>query len=281
MNIGEWLADAKQRLAGSDPQETAMSVQALLGSVLGKPRAWLLAHPETWLDKAQQIQLRSALAQLAQGTPLPYLTGMQEFYGLAFAVSPAVLIPRPETELLVEQALAWLAKHPTRRRAADVGTGSGCIAVTLTHHCPDLQVTAVDFSWEALQVARGNIQRHAVQPQVNLLWGNLLSAAAGPFDLVCANLPYIPTATLPELAVTRYEPALALDGGPDGLRLVARLLADSPRWLAPGGLLLLEVEAGHGESGPQLALDLLPGAQVVMIDDWAGLPRLLRIQFPG
>ena len=120
-----------------------------------------------------------------------------------------------------------------------------------------------------------------MQPQVNLLWGNLLSAAAGPFDLVCANLPYIPTATLPELAVTRYEPALALDGGPDGLRLVARLLADSPRWLAPGGLLLLEVEAGHGESGPQLALDLLPGAQVVMIDDWAGLPRLLRIQFPG
>jgi release factor glutamine methyltransferase len=246
---------------------------------LGRPRAWLLAHPETLLDAEQQALLKTATAQLAGGVPLPYLTGMQEFYGLEFAVSPAVLIPRPETELLVEQALAWLAAHPNRRRAADIGTGSGCIAVTLAHQCRGLEVLAVDISWAALQVARRNITHHAVQAQVHLLRGNLLSAASGPFDLLCANLPYIPTGTLATLEVTRHEPGLALDGGPDGLQLIAALLSDAPRWMAPGGLLLLEIEAGHGERGPALAQRLLPGARVELLRDLAGLPRLLSITF--
>jgi release factor glutamine methyltransferase len=282
--VGDWLSFARQFL-GELPnpnfersaQEVSLETQVLAGYALDKPRAWVLAHPEVILTPQQQRQLTRLLGGLAQGTPLPYLTGRQEFYGLEFEVSPDVLIPRPETELLVERGLAWLQAHPDRRCAADVGTGSGCIAVSLAHHVPDLRVLATDRSLAALQVARKNAWRHAAAGRVAFLQADLLSAAAGPFDLVCANLPYIPAESLSSLRVTRYEPRQALDGGPDGLRAIRTLLADSPRWLAPAGLLLLEMQYDQGKAIASLAREYLPGSHVSIQNDLANLPRLVKI----
>ncbi len=217
------------------------------------------------------------LCRVPLGEPLPYLIGRWEFYGLELVVTPAVLIPRPETELLVEQALDWLNAYPLQRRAADVGVGSGAISAALLTRVPDLHVTAVDASFPALQVARANLAAHDVLPRCTLLQSDLLMACRGPVDLICANLPYIPTATLAALEVAHNEPSLALDGGADGLRLIERLLSDAPRLMAPGGLLLLEIEATQGESAPALARDYFPGAAVDLHLDLAGLPRLVSI----
>lgn len=275
----EELPASQRRQPGDEPGEDAgLVTQVLLAHALEKPRAWVLAHPETILTPRQQRRLTRLLADLAQGTPLPYLTGRQEFFGLTFQVSPAVLIPRPETELLVERALEWLKHHPERRCAADMGTGSGCIAVSLARHVPNLHILAVDCSRDALQVARRNAALHNATQQITFLQGDLLSAAAGPFDLVCANLPYIPSDTLSNLPVAEHEPRLALDGGPDGLQHIRALLADAPRWLAPGGLLLLEMQYDQGDAITDLARARLPVAQVAVHADLAGLPRLVEIE---
>lgn len=274
---GSWLAQARQRLAAVS-ETPLQEAQMLLGHVLDRPRASLLARPETSLTAAQAKQLDDLLCRRVAGEPLPYLLGHWEFYGLDFQVTPDVLIPRPETELLVEHALEWLRQYPTRRRVADVGTGSGCIATAVALHVPDARLLAVDRSMSALRVAHRNLQRHALLERVTLAQMDLLSAAAGPLDLICANLPYIPSSVLDGLDVGRFEPRSALDGGADGLDLVRRLLESALRLTAPGGLLLLEVEAGHGQTAPALARALLPRVGVDLLPDLAGRPRLLRIQ---
>jgi release factor glutamine methyltransferase len=286
---GEWLAFARrflEELPGERgrfyreeaPGSAGIEAQALLSHVMGQPRAWVLAHPEVTLTPQQLRQITQLLARLARGEPLPYLTGRQEFYGLEFEVTPAVLIPRPETELLVEQAIGWLRQTTHRHHAADVGTGSGCIAVTLAKQLPDLEVLAVDRSPEALAVARRNAARHGVERQITFQEGDLLSSQKGPFDLVCANLPYIPSETLTGLLVAKYEPKPALDGGSDGLEVIRALVADAPRWLAPGGLLLLEMQYDQGEAISHLARAALPEAKVLVLQDLAGLPRLVKIE---
>lgn len=276
-SLGGWLAGATARLAAVS-ETPGLEAQVLLAHALNRPRAWVLAHPESQLPAELLPALNERLEQLAHGVPLPYLTGRQEFFGLELIVTPDVLIPRPETELLVEEALRWLRAHPTRRHAADVGTGSGCITAALTHSVSDLHVLAVERSRAALRVACQNFDQLGLRQQVTTVQGDLLSACGLPLDLVCANLPYIPTATLTGLRVTRHEPRLALDGGADGLDLIRRLLADAPRWLAPGGLILLEIEAGQGGSAAAAARAALPEAEVCVITDLAGLDRLVRIE---
>jgi release factor glutamine methyltransferase len=286
--VAEWLNAAAQRLMDQTSSEktrseAALEAQVLLAHALDRPRAWLLAHPETCLTDDLLVTLQAQLEKLAEGVPLPYLTGEQEFYGISFAVTPDVLIPRPETELLVETALAWLnARSKERRvqagRAADVGTGSGCIAAALALHVPSLTLVAADRSRAALRVAQLNLQRYSLLERVWLVQSNLLAPLHGTFDLICANLPYIPTTTLGPLPVARHEPRLALDGGPDGLRLVSDLLASAPRLLAPGGLILLEIEASQGESSAHLARTAFPGAKVDILPDLAGLDRLVRVE---
>ncbi len=279
-----WLHDATLRLTecgGSkkNRREAALEAQVLLAHALNRPRAWLLAHPEVPLPPDLLAPLAQQLDRLAAGVPLPYLTGEQEFFGLDFEVTPDVLIPRPETELLVETALAWLqARSRQIITAADVGTGSGCIAVALAHHAPNLRVFASDRSPAALAVARRNLLRHSLLRRVTLLQADLLTALRGPLDLLCANLPYIPSGKLAHLSVARHEPRLALDGGPDGLSLVAALLSDAPRLLAPGGLALLEIEAGQGPAALQLAQAAFPHARATVLPDLAGLDRLIKIE---
>lgn len=280
ISCGRALAGLTRKLAALTGTP-GLEAQMLLAHVLGCSRTRLLAHPETELGAAQTAQLNNLAARRLAGEPLPYLIGRWEFYGLIFTVTPAVLIPRPETELLVETALVWLQNHPGRQRAADVGSGSGCIAITLALHCADLWLAAVDRSAAALAVAQQNARQHGVEQRVAFFQGNLLAAAAGPLDLVCANLPYIPSPTVDTLPVTRFEPRLALDGGPDGLDLIRRLLVQLASRLAPGGLALFEIEAGQGQSALAAARQILPRAACCVLPDLAGLSRLLKVEFPG
>jgi release factor glutamine methyltransferase len=275
--VADLLAEGRRRLAAQRASPAA-DARLLLSHISGLDAAALAAHPERTLSAAALAAWEAALMRLEAGEALPYVLGQWEFFGLTFSLTPAVLIPRPETELLVEVALDWLRAHLARRRAADVGTGSGAIAVALVCAIEDLQVTATDSSQAALAVAASNVRRHNVQSQTELIEADLLDGVDGPFDLVCANLPYIPSGRLADLDVAKREPLLALDGGTDGLALIRRLLAQAPERLAPGGLLLAEVDDTHARSAPQLAASHFPVADIQLRRDLAGKPRLLVVQ---
>jgi release factor glutamine methyltransferase len=254
-----------------------LDAQTLLAHLSGHPRSWLMAHPEAPLEDGLLLRLGGAVDRLTGGEPLPYVLGEWEFYGLTFSVGPDVLIPRPETELLVERAIRWLESHPDRRQAVDVGTGSGCIAISLAVNVGDLVITASDLSPAALQVAEKNAARHRVAERIHFAEGDILAAAGSDTDLICANLPYIPTNTLHALPIYGREPTLALDGGPDGLALIRRLLAQARGKIAPGGLLLAEIEAGQGDLARQAASDSFPEALISIQPDLAGKDRLLEV----
>jgi len=257
------------------PQQTLL---VLLSHVLKQPQTWILAHPEAELSTAQRAELTALVARLKQGEPLPYLTGRQEFFGLSFEVSPAVLIPRPETELLVETALRWLRSHPTSNKAMDVGTGSGCIAVSLAANTSSLHIVATDISAEALAIAQRNAQIHHVDDRITIQEADLISTDLGRFDLICANLPYVPTSELAKVNSLPYEPVLALDGGPDGLALIKRCLACAPAHIRAPGMLLFEIEATTGDAGLALACNVFPQAKISLMPDLTGKERLLTIE---
>ena len=256
----------------------ALEAQVLLAHILGCQRSWVLAHPEICLNPEQSAELESRLTRLENGEPLPYVLQRREFFGLDFSVSPKVLIPRPETELLVEQALAWLRANPGRRSALDVGTGSGCIALALAVNVPDLNILASDISSDALEQAGENLGRIAGQARVEFILADLIPAVREPVDIICANLPYIPSDELAKLKVAGWEPRIALDGGPDGLSLIRRFLEQAPASLAPSGLLLMEIEAGQGKAALDLAGQAFPRAEIVLLPDLAGRDRLVRIR---
>jgi len=257
------------------PQQTLL---VLLSHVLEQPQTWILAHSEAALSATQQAKLTALIARLKQGEPLPYLTGRQEFFGLSFEVSPAVLIPRPETELLVETALRWLRLHPAADSVLDVGTGSGCIAISLAVHAPVLRVIATDLSAKALSIAQRNAEVHHVEARITCVQADLIPKDLGRFDLICANLPYVPTSKLAEVNSLPFEPILALDGGPDGLALIKRCLAYAPAHIRAPGMLLFEIEASTGNAAIALAHEAFPQAKVTLIPDLAGKERLLTIE---
>ena len=257
------------------PQQTLL---VLLSHVLEQPQTWILAHSEAELSATQQAKLTALIARLKQGEPLPYLTGRQEFFGLSFEVSPAVLIPRPETELLVETALRWLRLHPAADSVLDVGTGSGCIAISLAVHAPVLRVIATDLSAKALSIAQRNAEVHHVEARITCVQADLIPKDLGRFDLICANLPYVPTSKLAEVNSLPFEPILALDGGPDGLALIKRCLAYAPAHIRAPGMLLFEIEASTGNAAIALAHEAFPQAKVTLIPDLAGKERLLTIE---
>jgi release factor glutamine methyltransferase len=283
--IGELLPKISGRLPGDTPD---LDAQVLLSHLIGKPRTWVAAHPEVALVDSALTAVETAVARLEAGEPLPYVVGSWEFFGLNFEVTPDVLIPRPETELIVEQAIMWLQSRPVTRlsslRAADVGTGSGCIAISLAHHISELRVLATDLSLPALRVAQGNALDHHVSSQIDFVRCNLLPPHPEPlpteshFDVICANLPYIPTNTLEQLPLFGHEPTLALDGGQDGLDTIRSLLKIAPEWLAPEGLILLEIEAGQGMAVVSLAYDSFDHATINLRRDLAGKERMVAIR---
>lgn len=274
--IGGLLASLPPCLPGDTP---GLDAQVLLAKVTGKPRAWVLAHPEAPLTGSRAAALEALAQRLSDGEPLPYLLGEWEFFGLSFEVTPDVLIPRPETELLVESAIARLKDlRGDNLRVADVGTGSGCIAISLAVTVPGVRVTATDISAEALEVARRNAVRHGVEERVEFQCCNLLPDSPADFHLIVANLPYIPTRTLCKLPVYRREPTLALDGGTDGLSAIRSLIEQAPERLAPGGMLLMEIEASEGAAVLSLACDAFSEAEVHLHKDVAGHDRLLEVR---
>ena len=276
IQISDILPKLRSRLTPVS-QTPLLDAQVLLGHVLGRTRTWVLAHPEAHLSSNQEHALRDALTRLEVGQPLPYVLGHWEFYGLDFFITPDTLIPRPETELLVEQALSWSRTRSKRLRAADIGTGSGCIAISLALNASNVHVLGCDLSLPALQVAKANANRHGVSGKVDFVQCDLLAPVKVQFDLICANLPYIPTETLHSLKVYQREPELALDGGEDGLGQIRRLLNEAETGLAPGGLLLLEIEAASGATVHSRAREAFPKADVQVLLDMTGRDRLVSV----
>jgi release factor glutamine methyltransferase len=276
MRIVDALERGRKRLDAVS--ETAHGdAEVLLARSIGKEKTWILAHPEETLNEMEKERWEAALADCETGIPMPYVIGEWEFYGLMLKVTPAVLIPRPETELLVETGLRWLAEHPGRRSAVDVGTGSGCIPVALAMNVPDLQVLATDISPEALEVARANVERYHLTSCVRLVEANLMEVIDGLFDLITANLPYIPDERLSSLAVSRWEPAVALGGGADGLRFIAPFLEQAAAKLGPQGQVLAEIDASLEGEVQRLAEVHWPKARIEVRKDLAGLARLLVV----
>lgn len=237
-----------------------------------------LSHPEILLSPTNEKELYVLFYRLLAGEPLPYLIKKQEFFGIDFNVTPDVLIPRPETELLVEFALDRLKKKNGRIQIADVGIGSGCISVALGKHLPYASIIGTDFSIKALRVAKGNIKKHKLENQIQLIQTDLLAGLSTRFDCICANLPYIPTKTLSSLPVKNYEPLAALDGGDDGLRFIEPLLNQSQKVINPDGLILLEIESTISRSVLDLASFVFREASIRIHNDLAGLPRLVQIK---
>jgi release factor glutamine methyltransferase len=276
LTIAHALHTARARLSAHS-ESASSDAQTLLAHVIGVERTYLLTYPEQALTPEQRMRFDALLARRAQGEPLPYLLGMWHFYDRQLIVTPAVLIPRPETELLLEAALRHATPHAAYN-AIDVGTGSGALAVTFAALRPHARVFAVDVSAAALQVAQRNAQMH--NSAVRFVQGDLLTPFARHtplFDCIMANLPYIPSADVPALPVSQHEPALALDGGDDGLRLIARLIAQSQRLLKRGGCLLLEIQYDQGARVEQLAREHFTAATIHTLQDYAGLDRIVQI----
>ena len=255
-----------------------LDAQVLMGYILDKPRAWVMAHGEIELDRHQMIDFNQALSRLAQGEPLPYVIGHWEFFGLDFQLTADTLIPRPETELLVERCLDWLHNHPGSRRAIDIGTGSGCIGISLAMHVPDLQALLSDISPAALEIARKNAARYGLLERVSFQQADILEGISGAFDLMCANLPYIPSLILTTLPVAMREPKTALDGGQSGTELISRLLDQARHNLAPGGMMILEIDSIQGPELVPMAEELYPAAQVQVLQDLSGADRCLEVK---
>jgi release factor glutamine methyltransferase len=269
------LTHAANRLR-ANTDAPRLEAELLLAHALGLSRADLYAHPERPLTCHQLANYQRPLDRRIEGEPLPYLTGHVEFYGLDMAVDPRVLIPRPETETLVDLALTL----DPRSAIADVGTGSGCIAIALTVHAPHSHVYALDLSPDALDVARANAERHGVADRITFIESDLLAALPEPVDLIVANPPYVAAeewSTLPR-EVGEHEPRLALYGGCDGLAVIRRLLDQAPAHLRPGGSLLVEIGAAQGAAVTQLAHQTFPTAGIALHSDLAGHDRVLRVQ---
>ena len=273
--IGAALESARRSLQQKSTSAT-LDAQVLLAAALGRSRAWLLAHPEIELSEPQAHSYLESLEQLLAGTALPHVLGEWEFYGRRFRLSPAVLIPRPETELVVEKALELAGVVGTSLSVFDVGTGCGCLAITLAMDLPAARVVASDVSRESLRIARLNAQEHGVTSRIRMVQADLLDGLLGRFDIVCANLPYVRTADLEGLL--GREPRLALDGGADGLLIIRRLIKDLPRCLRPGGGAVLEIDPRQAEQVLQLAQASLPGSTVEVFQDLAGWDRVVVVR---
>jgi len=277
-DLGAWMNARLTRLHGRT-EYPSIEILAIASHVLQKPKEWIVAHPETTLNEQQLEVLEKAYARLMNGEPLAYITGRRSFYGLDFMVDDRVLIPRPETELLVDLAIAWLKDNPGKNRIVDIGTGSGAIAVTLAYHLPNSKITAIDVSLNALEVARSNAALHRVADRIEFIRNDLLEGLEDKFDLVLANLPYIPTPDLDNLTDLKHEPRAALDGGLNGLQIIEQLITSTKKCIAQNGCMILEIQYNQGIIVREIALQQYPQAICSIHQDLAALPRVVKIQF--
>ena len=271
-----WTTDFLRRRGSESPR---LDAEVMLAHVLDWQRVQLYTHYDEEVGEAARTAFRSLVRRRAEGSPVAYLVGRKEFYSLSLEVSPAVLIPRPESEFVVIEFLE-VAKDQVKPRAVDVGTGSGCLAIACTHQHPSAMFVAIDISAAALELARRNAEKHGIVDRIDFRQGDLLEPVAveGPFDVIVSNPPYIPSGDIPglESGVRDYEPHLALDGGADGLRVVSRLIEQAVPLLQPGGHLILEIGSAQEEPVRSLiaAQDGLKLAPTVY--DLRKHPRVIR-----
>jgi release factor glutamine methyltransferase len=280
LTVARALRTARARLADAGLETPGLDAEVLLRFILGWDRTQILSRPEIELSADEADRYEQLLSERLRGIPVAYLTGEREFMGLPFTVTPAVLVPRPETEILVEWAADWL-RPGDRGRVVDVGTGSGAIALSLAHLLgPEWHgtITGIDVSPDALRVAERNRANLGLEHRVALREGHLLQGEDVPFDLILANLPYLRPEQVDGNANLAAEPRLALDGGADGLDLVRELLADAPRVLAPGGAIGLEIDPSQEPAAQELARATFPHAAVTVLHDLAGHARHLIIE---
>lgn len=281
MNLKQALANGTQLLRDFRVESAELDAELLLAHAISRPREHVYTQDDLPLTTAQRKTYRQLLARRASREPVAYLTGVREFYGLPLDVTRHVLIPRPETETLVELALAALRRsQQARPRIVDVGTGSGAIALALAKHATHARVTAVDVSSEALNLARQNATRLKLAQRISFRRSDLLSHVKGPVDLVCANLPYLTNQQLRELPtdVRDYEPNLALSGGPDGLFWYERLLRQLPAVASDGAVLLCEIGPNLKQGFERLAATVAPKAKLRFYPDLAGRIRVAELQ---
>ena len=284
MMLVERVAEAARKLAaaGIDARDARFDAEVLARCALGWDRATYLARRREPAPPGFEVRFEPLVARRRRREPVARITGRREFWGLDLEVAPAVLVPRPESELLVETALARLGNRNAAWAVADVGTGSGCLSVALARELPRARVLATDISADALTVARRNAERHGVAERVAFRRADLLDGSTGPFDLIVSNPPYVPDAVIGTLApeVRLHEPPGALRGGPDGLDTVRRLAAAAAGRLRPGGWLIVEV--GAGQSGDAAGIARRAGMRVADVrDDLQGIPRAVVMQPEG
>lgn len=282
VNVRAALRDAMAQMRSAGVPSHALAAELLLMHIMGRDRAWLYAHPEAPLDAEDARLYFELVTQRAAGKPTQYLTGKQEFWGLEFEVTPAVLIPRPETEHVIEAAVERLGKERANAslRIADVGTGSGCIAVALAHEFPRAEIFATDISADALAVATRNAARHNMTERVHFLECNLLDAFAserGAFDMVVSNPPYVARDEEAQLQreVREHEPHEALFCGATGTEIYAPLISQAAELLRSGGLLALEIGYGALDSVHSLLDESPAWTEIRVANDLAGIPRVI------
>ncbi len=277
IEVGNWINTTITRIMG-ETEFPSIEVYALAAHITGVPKEKLVSHPEIKLTDCQLSELENATSRLLSGEPLAYILGHWSFFGLDLMISPEVLIPRPETEILVAEGIKWLRLNPTMRNVVDIGTGSGAIAISIGKYVSDAHIIAIDKSKKAISVAEKNIQHHQMESTITLVHNDLLFGMKEKFNLILANLPYIPESDIEEIMISSYEPRMALDGGVDGRRLIDQLLDQAPRHLLPGGCIFLEIQYNQAREVQNKALEVFPGAQVAVIEDLTGHPRVVQIQ---
>jgi len=282
VNLAEALAAARRRLAAAGIEDADLEAEVLLRHVLGWQRHQLYAHLQDDLAPAHQAEFDALIERRCAHEPTAYIVGHKEFYGLELETAPVALIPRPETELLVEEALRAARAGAEARSPVivDVGCGCGAIAVALAHHLPEAVIYALDASDEALALAARNAGKLGLSQRIRFLPGDLLDPLPEPADIIVANLPYVKSGeweTLPP-EIREHEPRAALDGGPTGTEVVERLLRQAPAHLRRGGALLAEIGWDEGERVAEVARECFPEARIAVKKDLAGLDRLLVVE---
>jgi len=277
MNIASDLADATRSLHEAGVPDAARQATSLLTFVLHRPHSFLIAHPEYELTESERAAYLQAVGRRASREPLQYITGRQEFWGLDFEVTTGVLIPRPETEILVEAAIGFL-RQIDRPTFCEIGVGSGAISVSILHSVPAARAVATDISSDAIQVASRNAQQHSAAGRLDIRRSDLLTGIDGIYDAVVSNPPYIPSEEIPtlEIEVRGFESHLALDGGPDGLDVIRRLIPEAAKHLRSRGLLLIEIGQGQNEQVRKL-FDSKVWSEPEFLNDLQEIPRVASV----
>ena len=279
MTTKKVLARARKMLTASNIEDAPLEAELLLRDTLEISRVQLYSELDRELTRQQEEDFRSRIRRRLNHEPSAYILGHREFYGLDFYIDHNVLVPRPESELLVEKTLE-LAHNNTLSAIADIGTGCGAIAISLALNLPQTKIYATDISISALKVARSNCRRHGVLDRVYLLAGDMLAPLPEPVDLLVSNLPYVRESEVSETKELGFEPRLALDGGSDGLEKIRQLCLQVGDKLRPGGYLLLEIGEGQGQTVTTFLHQLFPSAKVEVTPDLGGIDRVVSLALP-